>query len=153
MTLGPVCAQDDRKHRAAWRELYTDSECVQLAQLVTACAERGIGFVYGMAPGLDIVHSSIAEQSMLKEKLKQVLSLGVTRIAMLFDDISDALHPQDEIAFGSLVRTVFRPCVHFLTEYSDLVAGMRVLCGLARNVDGLHRSNQSIPDTGLLLFQ
>lgn len=51
-----ACMQDDRKHRAAWREVYTPQECGQLKELIDACGERGIGFVYGIAPGLDIVH-------------------------------------------------------------------------------------------------
>ena len=60
--------------------------------------------MYGIAPGLDMIHSSIAEQDLLKQKLAQVLSLGVARIALLFDDISERLHAKDELAFGNLVR-------------------------------------------------
>jgi hypothetical protein len=49
-----------------------------------------------------MVHSSIAEQTLLKAKLTQLLALGVTKFAFLFDDIPETLHANDAKAFGTL---------------------------------------------------
>ena len=46
--------KDDRKHRAAWRELYTDTELGELAALASECRTAGVRMVYGLAPGLDL---------------------------------------------------------------------------------------------------
>ena len=35
--------QDDSKHRARWRELYTEEECDQLKELVDAADKQVIG--------------------------------------------------------------------------------------------------------------
>ena len=97
--------QDDRKHRAAWRELYTDSDADfhSLKDLVTLCRASGVHFIYSLAPGLDMQHCSMAEREALDAKIDQLLALGVTSFAMLFDDIPDSLCDADVTAFTTQV--------------------------------------------------
>ena len=48
---GPTCCpqpKDDRKHRAAWRELYTPAELAELANLAAHCRRRGVRMLYGI---------------------------------------------------------------------------------------------------------
>ena len=44
----------------------------KLSQLIKACEDSGVKFVYAIAPGLDIVFSSEREVEALKMKLDQV---------------------------------------------------------------------------------
>jgi protein O-GlcNAcase / histone acetyltransferase len=68
--------KDDRKHRAFWRALYSDSEAENLRKLVSACTERKIQLIYAIAPGLDIRYSSDADAAALHAKLAQVHKMG-----------------------------------------------------------------------------
>lgn len=64
--------KDDDKHRAYWRDLYSLEEADQLSQLIKEADDRGILFIYAIAPGLDVTFSSSEEVTLLKRKLKQV---------------------------------------------------------------------------------
>ena len=64
--------KDDYKHRAYWRELYSLEEADALSQLIKEASDKGIHFVYAIAPGLDITFSSIEEITLLKRKVEQV---------------------------------------------------------------------------------
>lgn len=64
--------KDDEKHRACWRDPYLLDEANQLSQLIREASERGIDFVYAIAPGLDMTFSSEREVAALKQKLNQV---------------------------------------------------------------------------------
>ena len=44
--------KDDRKHRAAWRELYTPAELAELADLAAHCRSRGVRMLYGIGASL-----------------------------------------------------------------------------------------------------
>ena len=58
--------KDDSKHRLYWRDLYLVEEAEALRELIDACAECNINFVYAISPGLDITYSSQKEQAILK---------------------------------------------------------------------------------------
>lgn len=64
--------KDDDKHRACWRDLYSLEEADQLAQLIREAQNRGISFIYAIAPGLDITFSNNRDVDFLKRKLDQV---------------------------------------------------------------------------------
>lgn len=94
--------KDDPLHRARWRELYPPDELAPLRALVEAAHARGIAFWYGLAPGLDLVHSDASDRRALLAKLSQLKSVGVDGLALLFDDIPATLHPDDARRFGTL---------------------------------------------------
>ena len=64
--------KDDDKHRACWRDLYSLEEADHLAQLIREAQNRGISFIYAIAPGLDITFSNNRDVDFLKRKLDQV---------------------------------------------------------------------------------
>ncbi|MBI5690573.1 MAG: beta-N-acetylglucosaminidase domain-containing protein [Verrucomicrobia bacterium] len=79
--------KDDLKHRHLWRACYSEHEASELGALIRACRAAGITFVYALAPGLDPDFASPAGIAALEEKAGQLLRLGCTCFAALFDDI------------------------------------------------------------------
>ena len=93
--------KDDLKQRAIWRELYSAAEAEALGQLIQACRQRELGFVYALSPGLDIRYSDATELDNLKRRFEQMLALGCQNFSLLFDDIPDRMDPADRQRFGS----------------------------------------------------
>lgn len=93
--------KDDLNQRAIWRELYAAAEVEILGQLVRACRERQLRFVYAVSPGLDIRYSHPAELQHLQRRFEQMLALGCQNFSLLFDDIPDQMAAQDRERFGS----------------------------------------------------
>jgi protein O-GlcNAcase/histone acetyltransferase len=93
--------KDDLKHRACWRERYTATEAASLGELVRACNERDLRFIYALSPGLDIRYKDGAELVHLRDRFDQLLALGCQHFALLFDDIPDQMHAEDRKRFGS----------------------------------------------------
>lgn len=77
--------KDDYKHRAYWRELYNLEEADALSQLIKEASDKGINFIYAIAPGLDITFSSNEDITLLKRKVEQVcVCENVHRITYLY---------------------------------------------------------------------
>jgi protein O-GlcNAcase/histone acetyltransferase len=100
--------KDDLKHRAAWRELYTPDEAELLATLIRACYRLDIRFVYALSPGLDIRYSEPAELERVINRLQQMTGLGCRDFSLLFDDIPDRMHPDDQQQSGSFAAAQCR---------------------------------------------
>lgn len=94
--------KDDLKHRAIWRELYTASETQALGELIQACRQRSLRFVYALAPGLDLRYRDGADFEHLQSRFAQLQSLGCENFALLFDDIPGQLVAEDLRRWGSL---------------------------------------------------
>jgi protein O-GlcNAcase / histone acetyltransferase len=94
--------KDDLKHRAVWRESYSDEEAARFRELIQACGSRGIRFVYALSPGLDIKYDDPAELRALRRRVDQMMTLGCGDFALLFDDIPDTLDAAVIARFGSL---------------------------------------------------
>lgn len=93
--------KDDLKHRALWRELYSDAEAAPLAESIQACQQRKLHFIYALSPGLDICYSNEAELDRLRKRFEQMLALGCRNFALLFDDIPDRMNAADAKRWGS----------------------------------------------------
>jgi hypothetical protein len=96
--------KDDLKMRAAWRELYDESELSDLKVLLKACQEKNISFVYTIAPGLDIHYADPKDLQGLIKKVDQLSSEGVKHICILFDDIPHHMNEEDKKRFGSFAK-------------------------------------------------
>ncbi len=94
--------KDDLKHRALWRERYSNAEASRLREIIRECNRRKIRFIYALAPGLDIQYARGSERARLKARFKQMLGLGCQHFALLFDDIPDRMDPNDIARWGSL---------------------------------------------------
>lgn len=94
--------KNDLKHRAIWRETYSDSELVLFGELVRTCEQLGLHFIYGLSPGLDIRFSDEAERNRIKLRIDQLQKAGVRHFALLFDDLPGNMDDDDRRAFESL---------------------------------------------------
>ena len=102
LTVYLSCPKDDPHHRAAWREPYPRGEAERIASLVADCRKRGIDFIWGVGPGLDLRHADEADVAALLARFAELLRLGCRRFALLLDDIPAALDSADAARFGSL---------------------------------------------------
>jgi protein O-GlcNAcase/histone acetyltransferase len=93
--------KDDLKHRAIWRELYSASEAQTLGEVIHACKQHNLLFVYALGPGLDIRYHDETDLEYLKKRFEQMFALGCRHFSLLFDDIPDHLDSMDEQRFGS----------------------------------------------------
>lgn len=94
--------KDDLKHRALWRECYTDDELARLETLVAECQQRELHFFYGLSPGLDIRFTDPSERETVRTRLSQMKSIGVRHFALLFDDLPGNMSEQDRAEFSSV---------------------------------------------------
>ena len=94
--------KNDLKHRAIWRETYSDSELVLFGELIQACEQHGLNFIYGLSPGLDIRFSDEAERNRIKLRIDQLRKVGVRNFALLFDDLPGKMDDDDRRAYESL---------------------------------------------------
>lgn len=94
--------KNDLKHRAIWRECYSDSELASLREVVEACERHQIHFIYGLSPGLDICFSDEAERDRIKSRFEQLWKLGVRHFALLFDDLPGKISDVDGGRYESL---------------------------------------------------
>ena len=94
--------KDDLKHRAIWRELYDKKELGALERVVSASQRHEIQFIYGLSPGLDIRFSEADEIELLKRKYQQLIELGVSNFALLFDDLPGSMTEEDTSVFDSV---------------------------------------------------
>ncbi len=83
--------KDDLKHRMRWRELYDATESADLKSLINDCRERGIKFLYALAPGLDFSKANPQDAPALFAKAEQLLHLGCEHFAILYDDLDVTL--------------------------------------------------------------
>jgi protein O-GlcNAcase/histone acetyltransferase len=93
--------KDDLKQRALWRETYSTTEAGELRQLVEACAGRGIHFIYGLSPGLDIRYADESDLGRIRQRFEQVRALGCRGFALLFDDLPGRLDGADRTRWDS----------------------------------------------------
>ncbi len=109
--------KDDLHHRALWRERYPDAAATALAELIDACRRKNLRFIYALGPGLDLRYADDAELDCLRGRCEQLLGLGCTDFALLFDDIPDRLTAADAARFGTfasaqsqVANALFRWC-------------------------------------------
>jgi len=96
--------KDDLYHRSKWRELYLENNLSELKELIQSCHKNELGFIYSIAPGLDITYSSKDEWKRLIEKVEQIQNIGCQQFAILFDDIPSKLSEKDEQVYSSFAE-------------------------------------------------
>ncbi|SDL12765.1 beta-N-acetylglucosaminidase [Tessaracoccus oleiagri] len=95
----------DERTGGRWREPYAaDEEALQ--DLNARAASLGVRTTWRVSPGapLDpargVECSSIEDQRLLRERIRDAAALGFSRVLVAFDDVSAALSPADRAAFG-----------------------------------------------------
>src|SRR6187402_1907165 len=67
--------KDDLHHRALWREPYSTEDAGELAQVIQACRQHKLRFIYALSPGLDIRYRDDSELACLQARVDQLRSL------------------------------------------------------------------------------
>ncbi len=99
--------KDAVKHRASWRERYTDAEVGDFRALAEVAKASGIRVVYAISPGLDINAASSADRDALLGKVAQVRKgAGIRDAALLMDDITAGPSTELGQAHASLAQAL-----------------------------------------------
>ena len=96
--------KDDLHHRADWRRLYDAESLEQMRVLVAMCQRSKLRFIYGLSPGLDIRFAEPAELDRIRDRLAQMMSIGVQDFALLFDDLPGEMSNADQNQFRSVAE-------------------------------------------------
>jgi protein O-GlcNAcase / histone acetyltransferase len=94
--------KNDLKHRAIWRQPYDDAELPPFREIAESCRRRGLNFIYGLSPGLDIGFSNAAERNRIKQRFDQLRGVDVQHFGLLFDDLPGKMSDDDRRAYSSL---------------------------------------------------
>ena len=96
--------KDDPLQRRDWREPYGGTALDALSELIAACRDAGVDFIFALSPGLSMRYSEVPDHEALLGKYRQVRALGAAGAALLLDDIPPRLqHEADVAAFPSLI--------------------------------------------------
>lgn len=90
--------KDDPYHSCPnWRLPYPEKEAEQIKQLVNACKENYVDFVWAIHPGQDIKWNE-DDYNKLVGKFNMMYDLGVRSFAIFFDDISgEGTNPEKQV--------------------------------------------------------
>lgn len=109
--------KDDDYQRKNWRDLYPEDWTSYFKELLGVAKEEGVDFWYMISPGLDFGYTNPEDYRLLKEKLSQLLELGISHFGLLLDDIDYSLVEEVELRF----QTTAHAQAHLVTEiYRDL---------------------------------
>ena len=108
--------KDDRKHRAAWRELYTAAELSELGALESACSAAGVRMVYGLGPGLDLDPGDAEDSAAMVAKLRQLVDVGVRSFMIAFDDVEETEPGEPYVSAAEAQGAVANRCCIALWE-------------------------------------
>ena len=102
-------AKDDPYHRDEWEKLYPPEALEQLGSLIAFCREQGVDFMYCTAPGLTFEYDNPEHYKALREKLEQVMGLGVMSFGLFFDDIpKERQSPEDHAAVARVLYKAYK---------------------------------------------
>ncbi len=86
--------KDDLKHRVLWRQLLGSEEAAAFKELLAVSGRAGVRFIYAIAPGWDehfakgaAPTSKGSAMAALRRRFRQLLDLGCTDFAVMFDDV------------------------------------------------------------------
>lgn len=117
------CPKDDPMVTSKWNRLYSKEQLQVLKKLINRCKQQNIKFVYGLNPTLTDNKSWLELEPQILAKLEQVLSIGCSRICLLFDDIPEAY----DVLANKLDTS---------TTYDDNVALVNTICAkLTKKLD------------------
>ncbi|MGL4911633.1 MAG: protein O-GlcNAcase, partial [Romboutsia sp.] len=79
--------KDDLYHRDKWRDLYPEIKVLEFKEILNECKKNHVEFHYMIAPGKDFDFTIEEDYIVLKQKLMQLIELGVNKFGVLMDDI------------------------------------------------------------------
>lgn len=132
--------KDDPYHSSPhWRENYPSEQAENIKELVQACNDNRVHFVWAIHPGQDIKWNEEDYQNLLN-KFESMYQLGVRAFAIHFDDISgEGTHPLKQTALMNRLNEEFvkvrgdvEPMIVCPTDYTRLWANPSVWGSLVR---------------------
>ncbi|HBT51428.1 MAG TPA: hypothetical protein DEA49_04870 [Petrotoga sp.] len=88
--------KDDPYHREKWREDYPEEEMEKIDELIKVSKGNFVDFVFCVSPGLSMKFSDQKEFDLLCKKYYEILSKGVKKFSILFDDIPEKLNYEED---------------------------------------------------------
>jgi hypothetical protein len=79
--------KDEPLHRSRWREPYPAEDLERFATLDRLADALGIALYFGISPFIDFDAATDADYGTLRDKVAAMLDAGITRVAVLADDI------------------------------------------------------------------
>ena len=132
--------KDDPYHSSPhWRENYPSEQADNIKELVQACNDNRVHFVWAIHPGQDIKWNEEDYHNLLN-KFESMYQLGVRAFAIHFDDISgEGTHPLKQTALMNRLNEEFvkpkgdvEPMIVCPTDYTRLWANPSVWGSLVR---------------------
>jgi len=109
--------------RRRWREPHPPTEAAAIANFAAECMGMGVSFGVGLSPFEIYLDFGAEAKAALADKLKHLDSLGVRRLAILFDDmrgdVPDLARTQADILHWVAARTRAERVILCPTYYSD----------------------------------
>lgn len=100
-----IAPKDDPLQRFNWRSPFSDSFIAQADELHRHGLAHGIDFVACVSPGLSVRYSDEKDVQAVVHRFQQLLAVGITHFALLWDDISWELsHPEDIAAYTTTAQ-------------------------------------------------
>lgn len=134
--------KDDLKHRVLWRKRLGTEEAAEFKELLAVCDRAKVRFIYALAPGWDEHFAKGAARSskssataILKRRFRQLIDLGCTDFAVMFDDVPNL--PSSQLA--DIAR-------HHAALANELWAWLDVVTGRSRRKEAqikLPRPNEN----------
>ncbi len=94
--------KEDSFHRRDWRKPYPADFRREFADFVAYARRRKVEVAASLAPGLSYRYTSAADYRRLWKKVEAFLAMGCRQIALLMDDIPNALPAEASPKFSSL---------------------------------------------------
>ena len=93
--------KDDAYHRDKWREDYPEADEKRIKALFKQAKKHNIDFYFAISPGNDFDFAGERDYEILLQKLRKVQAFGVTKFALLMDDIKPELSEEAQKRFSS----------------------------------------------------
>ena len=85
------CPPYDDKAGMRWRLRYKPEELDQLKTKIAVAHLASVDFLFALRPGQNVIRGTAKDSMMLLDKVNQVNSIGCSRYALLFDDVTDEM--------------------------------------------------------------
>jgi len=129
--------KNDPLHRDNWRELYSDEQMTEFADLQHLAQNLGVSFAFGISPGKDIDTESISDRQALVDKLAPFIEIGVTSFVLLFDDIEGDISQPINAELGAEHAELG----NWLLDQLSTLAGQSITLWLVPTVYSSERQN------------
>ncbi|MGE5653910.1 MAG: beta-N-acetylglucosaminidase domain-containing protein, partial [Bacillota bacterium] len=97
--------KDDPYHRTQWREPYPAGKLAELVELIDACHQYQVDFVFSVSPGNGMRFGGDEDFALLTAKMDDLFDHGVRHFSLLLDDIDPRLaFAEDRAQFESAAQ-------------------------------------------------